>query len=84
MHTQNNSHWYRAQTNETLHSNYLPIKKKKESMINHNGKKYFKRNRYMGGGWGVGYLLTSVQLVVTPCTIANQASLSMEFSRQEY
>ena len=53
MYTQNNSHWYTAQTNKTLHSNYLPIKKK-EPMINHNGKKYFKRNRYMCGGWGVG------------------------------
>ena len=29
-------------------------------------------------------LLSRVQLFVTPCTVACQASLSMEFSRQEY
>ena len=29
-------------------------------------------------------LLNSVQLSVTPCTVARQASLSVEFSRQEY
>ena len=28
--------------------------------------------------------LSRVQLFVTPCTVASQAPLSMEFSRQEY
>ena len=29
-------------------------------------------------------MLSHVQLFATPCTVANQAPLSMEFSRQEY
>ena len=29
-------------------------------------------------------VLSHVQLFVTPCTVAHQAPLSMEFSRQEY
>ena len=29
-------------------------------------------------------LLSSVQLFVTPCTVAHQVPLSMEFPRQEY
>ena len=33
---------------------------------------------------GVCYSLSSVQLYVTPWTVAQQAPLSMEFSRQEY
>ena len=29
-------------------------------------------------------MLSHVQLFATPCTVGNQAPLSMEFSRQEY
>ena len=29
-------------------------------------------------------MLSHVQLFATPCTVANQAPLSMEFSRQKY
>ena len=31
-----------------------------------------------------GYLLSPVQLFVTPCTVAQQVPLSMGFPRQEY
>ena len=34
--------------------------------------------------WGHAYLLSRVQLFATLWTIARQASLSMEFPRQEY
>ena len=32
----------------------------------------------------VGLMLSRVWLFATPCTVVRQASLSMEFSRQEY
>ena len=37
-----------------------------------------------GKVWGGGGVLSRVQLFVTPWTVALQAPLSMEFSRQEY
>ena len=37
---------------------------------------------YRAGGGGV--VVPSYLTLVTPCTVAHQAPLSMEFSRQEY
>ena len=42
-----------------------------------------KLNFYLGSYFVHAQLLIHVQLFGTPCTVACQASLSMEFSRQE-
>ena len=61
----------------------LPTRRKVNDLC--RNKKYFsqpKHNLYTQRS--VSESLSHVQLFVTPRTVAHQASLSMEFSRQEY